>query len=257
MPGKLTILMIGDVVGDPGLAAVEESLPAIIREKSADFVVVNAENAAEGFGMTSEIAHRIRNAGADVITSGNHIWEKKELMPLLDSEAWILRPANYPAAATGHGFVTIEKNGMQWLVINLQGREFMTPIDCPFQCFDSLFEQRSGNPIIVVDFHAESTVEKEALGWYLDGRAHIVAGTHTHVQTADEKILKQGSAYITDLGMTGVQDAIIGMDTGICIERIKKQIPYSMKCASGAGIIRGISVTIDSETGKTLLIERI
>jgi calcineurin-like phosphoesterase len=281
----LQVMMIGDVVGDPGLEVLEARLPALIREYAADFVVVNGENAADGFGMTEAVLNRILAAGADVVTSGNHVWEKREFWPTLEAEKRILRPANYPGGTAGRGWVRIEKaqvgSGLpvSWLVINLQGREFMTPIDCPFKCFDAVLNSqmatvtethplfapegdlpeplRNQGIIVLVDFHAESTKEKEALGFYLDGRASLVAGTHTHVQTADERVLPQGTAYITDLGMTGVTDSIIGMDTQICLDRARNQVLYRMKCATGNEAIQGVIAEIDRETGKTVSIQRL
>jgi calcineurin-like phosphoesterase len=276
--------MIGDVVGDPGLDALEAQLPALIREYAADFVVVNGENAAEGFGITGDVLNRILAAGADVVTSGNHVWEKREFWPSLEAESRALRPANYPAGTTGRGWVKVEKprNGsgpLSWLVINLQGRELMTPIDCPFRSFDQIINSQrapatethpafspEGNLpdflqnlglIVLVDFHAESTREKEALGFYLDGRASLVAGTHTHIQTADDRILPRGTAYITDLGMTGVKDSIIGMDPQICLDRARNQVLYRMACAKGEATVQGIVAEIEEETGKALSIRRI
>jgi calcineurin-like phosphoesterase len=274
--------MIGDIVGDPGLEALEARLPPLIRETRADFVVVNGENAAAGFGMTEADLKRILAAGADVVTSGNHIWEKREFWPVLDAEPRILRPANYPAGSSGRGWIKLEKEAVfgyavSWLVINLQGREYMSPIDCPFKSFDTILEKfypsisdmnalysPSGMPdtfnpglIVLVDFHAESTLEKEALAYHLDGRASLVAGTHTHVQTADERILPGGTGYITDLGMSGVMDSVIGMDTKICLDRSRNQVLYRMECAKGSGVLQGIIAEIDSSTQKTISIKRI
>jgi metallophosphoesterase (TIGR00282 family) len=256
--------MIGDVVGDPGMTILSRLLPGLIREYSADFTVVNGENAAEGFGMTGDVLERILASGADIVTSGNHVWEKREFLTIMNSEKRILRPANYPEPAAGQGWRRLEKAGVPWLVINLQGREFMTPIDCPFRTFDFIMTDKSindGAPIVLVDFHAESTGEKEALGCYLDGRASFVAGTHTHVQTADERILFKGTGYITDLGMTGVANSIIGMDENICLNRARNHILYRMECAKpGPGRIQalqGILAEIDHDTGKTLSIRRI
>ncbi|MDR3335000.1 MAG: YmdB family metallophosphoesterase [Treponema sp.] len=253
---RLKVIMIGDVVGEPGLGALEAALPGLIRDHGAEVVVVNGENAAEGFGMTEAVLQRILAAGADVVSSGNHVWEKREFWPVLDAEPRVLRPANYPAGTQGRGWVTFEKAGVSWLVVNLQGREFMPLIDCPFTAFDGLFAHK-GEAIMLVDFHAESNREKEALAYYLDGRAGLVAGTHTHVQTADERILPQGTAYITDLGMTGVQGSIIGMDTKICLDRARNQVLYRMECAQGPGAVQGIVVEIDGDTGKALSIRRI
>jgi metallophosphoesterase (TIGR00282 family) len=260
--------MIGDIVGSPGLEILETKLPLLIKEQSIDFVIANGENAAEGFGMTENDFKRIIASGVDVVTSGNHIWEKREFWHVLENEKKILRPANYPvvaadtqAAVPGAGYALIEKNGVSWLVINLQGREFMSLIDCPFQCFDSIFNTQKEaivKPVAIVDFHAESSREKEALAYYVDGRASVIGGTHTHVQTADERILPKSSAYITDLGMTGITDSVIGMDFKICQERFNKQIQYQMKTAtSKPAQINGIIAEIDADTGKALSIKRI
>jgi calcineurin-like phosphoesterase len=286
----LKVIMIGDVVGDPGLEVLESRLPALIQEEAADLVVVNGENAAEGFGLTAETLRRILAVGADVVTSGNHIWEKRDFWPILDSEERVLRPANYPGGTAGRGWVVIEKasaageGAVRWLVVNLQGRELMTPIDCPFRCFDAILEAQDGHaghgvpegaipehaaerdraagtkPLVLVDFHAESTREKEALAWYLDGRASLVAGTHTHVQTADERVLPGGTGYITDLGMTGAADSILGMDRKICLDRSRTQVLYRMECARpglGGAVIRGIVAEIDGKTRGTRSIRRI
>ena len=254
--------MIGDVVGVLGLEVLEAKLPALIKERQIDFVTVNGENAAEGFGMTEKDFQRIIAAGADVVTSGNHVWEKRDFWPVLESEKNMLRPANYPKDAVGAGFVRIEKNGVTWIAINLQGREFMSAIDCPFKCFDLCVEQAQADarpPLIIVDFHAESSREKEALAYYADGRASLIAGTHTHVQTADERVLPKGSAYITDLGMTGIADSVIGMDPEICLQRARKQVMYHMETAADnkTGQMRGVIAEIDADTGRAVSILRI
>ncbi|MFP3042547.1 YmdB family metallophosphoesterase [Treponema primitia] len=279
----LKLVMIGDVVGESGIAVLEKLLPALIEKEGVDFVVVNGENAAAGFGITEAEKTRILNAGADLITTGNHVWEKREFWPVLDQDERILRPANYPGKPAGRGWRVIRKNDVPWLVINLQGREQMTPIDCPFKAFDSIIDSQGAlvteflpllttegltpdilqkfGAVVVVDFHAESTKEKEALGFYLDGRASVVAGTHTHVQTADERVLKQGTAYITDLGMTGVTGGVIGMDTKVCLDRARTQVLYRMNCADPspgqAPELQGILAEIDRETGKAISIRRL
>jgi 2',3'-cyclic-nucleotide 2'-phosphodiesterase len=261
--------MIGDVVGSQGLETLEAKLPALINEHKIDFVTVNGENAAEGFGMTESDFKRIVAAGADAVTSGNHVWEKREFWKVLETEQNMLRPANYPSgsldstATSGAGFFRIEKEGVNWFVINLQGRELMNAIDCPFRCFDDLLKTHNGAadtpPVILVDFHAESSKEKESLAYYADGRASVIAGTHTHIQTADERILPKGSAYITDLGMTGNTDSVIGMDPKICLDRVRKQILYHMETAESdkPGKIQGIIAEIDADTGKAISIKRI
>jgi metallophosphoesterase (TIGR00282 family) len=259
-------MMIGDVVGEPGLKALEENLPQIIKDNAVDFTVANGENSADGFGMTEVTLKRMLACGVDVVTSGNHVWEKREFWPLIDPVNKILRPANYSGNVPGRGWLCTEKAGGSWIIINLQGRELMTPIDCPFRCFDQIISESAlpGTPIIMIDFHAESSREKEALGHYLDGRAALFAGTHTHVQTADERILPQGTAYITDLGMTGITDSVIGMDAKICFDRTRKQVLYRMEPAinnwtggkSGAEV-QGVIVEIDAESGKAVSVRRI
>jgi metallophosphoesterase (TIGR00282 family) len=275
--------MIGDVVGDPGLEVLEQGLPGLIREHQADFVVVNGENTADGFGISQESLKRILDAGADVVTSGNHVWEKREFWPTLDENDRVLRPENYPGKAPGRGWTLIRKAGVPWLVINLQGRELMTPIDCPFRAFDAVIESQWDRPaewhsllnekgeipdrlkktdiIVLVDFHAESTKEKESLAFYLDGRASVVAGTHTHVQTADERVLPGGTGYITDLGMTGVSGGIIGMDPRICLDRVRTQVLYRMVCAQASPDqvpgIQGVLAEIDRQTGKAVSLRRL
>jgi len=278
------IAMIGDVVGEFGLKTLEEKLPILIKEQNIDFVTVNGENSAAGFGMSPVDFKRIMAAGANVVTSGNHIWENREFWSVLETEPNMLRPANYPKGSTviqsvsGAGFACINKNHISYIVLNLQGREFMSAIDCPFQCFDRMLSIHIGRaaenhpivsgdgtsiptafPIIIIDFHAESSREKEALGYYVDGRASLIAGTHTHVQTADERILPKGTAYITDLGMTGNTDSVIGMDPKICFERSTKQVLYHMETAESnkPGQMQGIIAEIDAETGNAVSIRRI
>jgi len=276
-------VMIGDVVGEPGLKALEENLPKLIRDNSVDFAVVNGENVAGGFGLTEATFRRIVAAGADAVTSGNHVWEKREFWPILDDDDKILRPANYSRTAPGRGWLCTRKSGASWVVINIQGREFMTPIDCPFRAFDKILKYlgttASSNhslinsngepilpgvfPIILVDFHAESTREKEAMAYYVDGRATLLSGTHTHVQTADERILPKGTAYVTDLGMTGITDSVIGMDAAICMDRARKQIMYRMEPATESpngktgAKIQGVMVEIDAAYGKAVSIKRL
>jgi calcineurin-like phosphoesterase len=279
------VLMIGDVVGESGLLALEKELAGLIGEQGVNFTIVNGENAAGGFGLEEAGLKRILGAGADVVTTVNHVWEKREFWPLLDKEERVLRPANYPRSNPGRGWVRLEKAGVFYLVINLQGREYMTPIDCPFHTFDFIVESQrhensGGHPpspqgeadapdekscpallcgaLTLVDFHAESTREKEALAYYLDGKASMVAGTHTHVQTADERVLPQGTGYITDLGMTGVASAVIGMDKAICLDRARNQVLYRMECAKeGPCAVEGVLAEIDQDTGRTLRLLRI
>ena len=270
-------------MGEPGLRALERDLPGLIRESGADFVVANGENAADGFGLTEAALMRILGAGADAVTSGNHVWEKRDFWQTLDTDDRVLRPANYPGAAAGRGWLCADKAGAVWIVVNLQGRELMNPIDCPFRCFDGIVEyvgatvsnshelvDGMGNavppnafPIVLVDFHAESTREKESLAYYLDGRAALLAGTHTHVQTADERLLPKGTAYITDLGMTGVSASVIGMDPGVCLDRARKQVLYRLEPAEDRADgktdahIQGVIAEIDSGSGRAVSVRRI
>ena len=271
--------MVGDVVGDPGLSVLSRRLPALIQEYSADYVVVNGENAASGFGLDPESLQKLFAAGADLVSSGNHIWERREIWPALDEEKRLLRPLNYPHNGTqptpGRGWTWQEKASPQgplyWVTVNLQGREYMTPLDCPFRAFDAFYQELmeqswvkalepGTRPLILVDFHAESSREKEALSYYLDGRASAVAGTHTHVQTADEKILPQGTAAISDLGMTGVLDGVIGMDPEVCLNRAKNQVLYRMEVApegpQSTIEVQGIAVELDISSGKALSVTR-
>ena len=279
----LRAAMIGDVVGEPGVKILEEKLPEIIKNNSLDFIVVNGENAADGFGMTETLLKRILACGVDVVTSGNHIWEKREFLQTLEINDNILRPANYPETVAGRGWLFKKKAGITWVIINLQGRDLMTAIDCPFRCFDNIISRfsnasknhtlfdESGNPLLpglfpvtIVDFHAESTREKESLGYYIDGRCTLIAGTHTHIQTADERILPKGTAYITDLGMTGNTESVIGMDINICTERMRRQILYRMEPAAentsnekNTAQVNGIIAEINADTGKAVSIKRL
>jgi len=260
----MNIMMLGDVVGEPGLLVLEKRLSALIKKHSVDFTVINGENACGGFGLTEETLDRILAAGADAVTGGNHIWEKREFWPVLDSDKPVLRPANYPEAP-GRGLLLVNKNGFSVFIINLQGRELLSPIDCPFKTFDLLEEtiktqSTDIQPIILVDFHAESIEEKEALAYYLDGRVSVIIGTHTHVQTADERILPKATAYISDLGMTGAMNGIIGMDTEICKNRAFSQVTYRMECAvplnEEDSAIQGIIAELD-DRGRAISIQRI
>ena len=263
----LRALMLGDVVGEPGLQALERHLPRIMQERSLHFVVANGENAAGGFGITEPYLQRIFAAGVDVVTGGNHTWEKREFWTTLDTDERALRPLNYPPGNPGKGYVQVEKpapwNGapLTWTVLNLQGREYMPSIDCPFQAFDSLYPQLNQSSITLLDFHAESSREKEAFARYLDGRVQVIAGTHTHVQTADERLLPKGTAYISDLGMCGLLDGVIGMDTKICLDRTRNQVLYRMEVATPANNetaeLQGIIVAFDGATRKALSIERL
>jgi len=252
------VLFVADVIGSPGRRTLTQLLRLVRAEARADFVVCNGENSAGGFGITPEIVRELLELGVDVITTGNHVWDTKEILPLLDKEPRLLRPANYPPANPGHGHTVVEKDGFRLGVINLQGRTFMTPIDDPFRAADALLEEMKGSAdAIVAEFHAEATSEKQAFGRYLDGRVAAVVGTHTHVQTADERLLPKRTAYMTDLGMTGGLDGIIGMKAEISIERqLTLTRGERMQPADGDLHLQGAVVEID-EAGLAKGIERI
>ena len=246
--------MIGDIIGRPGRQAVHELLPGLRRQYGLGLIIANAENVAGGLGLTSATADELLNAGVDVLTSGNHIWTQKEIIPHLDGEMPILRPLNYPPVVPGRGYLV----NRQAMVVNLIGRTFIGDFDCPFRAIDQLlaeFEHKP--PVIIVDFHAEATSEKVAMGRYLDGRVSAVLGTHTHVGTIDAQILSQGTAYVTDIGMTGPIDSIIGMETETVIQRFLTRIPYRLSAARGKTMFNAVLVRVDEESGRAVSIDRI
>jgi metallophosphoesterase (TIGR00282 family) len=256
---KATLIMVGDIVGPPGLRALFALLPSFAKKHSADLVVANGENAQRGFGIGREELDIILSSGVSAITTGNHVWERKEAAELLDSEQALLRPANYPPGLPGKGMLHCNGRNFEWVVINLQGREGLYSIDCPFRAADELVakaKRQYPSAFVVIDFHAESSEEKEALAWHLDGRASVVAGTHTHVPTADERILPKGTGYLTDLGMTGPTDSIIGVKTDICIKRSLTQIPYKMETAEGEAFMSGAIFHMDPFAKTCISIER-
>jgi 2',3'-cyclic-nucleotide 2'-phosphodiesterase len=260
MPTILKALMIGDVIGQSGLKALFAGLGPLVRSTEADIVIANGENAQGGFGIGKEEADRLFSIGVDVITTGNHVWERPGSTELLASTPRLLRPANYPPGAPGTGWALFESGGRTWAVLNLQGREGMSPIDCPFRSADdalAAIEARAPGALVVVDFHAESVEEKEALGFYLDGRVAAFAGTHTHVQTADERILPKGTGYITDIGMSGPDESVIGVKVDICVRRGLTQMPIKMESAEGDASISGALFSIDGESGRCASVERI
>jgi hypothetical protein len=255
----VNILMVGDIFAESGRAALTKLLPRLRQQYAIDFTVVNIENAAGGFGVTPQIARAcLEGGGIDVLTSGNHIWDKREIVEYIVKENLLLRPANYPAGTPGSGFVTVKAGPHRVAVLNLMGRVFMHPIDCPFRKADEVVEElRRDTPVILVDMHAEATSEVVALGWYLDGRVSAVVGTHRHVQTADERVLPGGTAYITDLGMTGPVDSVIGVDKDIIIQRFLTQMPVRFEPAKGPAALRGVVIAVDVETGRATSIERL
>lgn len=255
----MNILFIGDIVGKPGREAIQKLLERVISDYRVEFIIANGENAAGGMGITPAIAKEIFDHGIDILTSGNHIWAKKEIFPFLEEERRILRPANYPPQVPGRGVgLFSSRNGEKVGVVNLEGRVFMKHLDCPFRTGEKEVEGlRKETSIIVVDFHAEATSEKVAMGWFLDGRVTAVIGTHTHVQTSDEKILEGGTAYITDAGMTGPQDSVIGIRKQIALNRLLTQIPWKYDVATGVIELQGVVIKVDGVTGKSTGIQRI
>ena len=255
----MRILFIGDIVGKPGRQAVKGLLREVIANLEIEFTVANGENAAGGMGMTPAIALEILGDGVDVLTSGNHIWAKREIMPFLDEESRLLRPANYPGQVPGRGMgVFRAANGQGVGVLNLEGRVFMRSLECPFRVGEKGIETLQRETVIViVDFHAEATSEKKALGWFLNGKASAVLGTHTHIQTSDERILSEGTAYITDVGMTGPQDSVIGIRKQVALDRFLTQIPWKFDIATGEVELQGVMVDVDPKTGKAREIQRI
>jgi 2',3'-cyclic-nucleotide 2'-phosphodiesterase len=255
----MNVLMVGDIFGDSGRAALAKLLPRLRQQHAIDVAVVNIENAAGGFGVTPQIARTVLEAGGvDVLTSGNHIWDKKEIIPYIGKENLLLRPANFPSGTPGSGYITVKAGPHRVAVLNLMGRVFMNPIDCPFRKADEVVaELRRETPVVLVDMHAEATSEVMALGWYLDGRVSAVVGTHRHVQTSDERILPGGTAYITDLGMTGPIDSVIGVDKDIIIQRFLTQMPIRFEPAKGPAALRGVVIAVDPDTGRATSIQRL
>ncbi|HWR58188.1 MAG TPA: TIGR00282 family metallophosphoesterase [Thermodesulfovibrionales bacterium] len=255
----MKVLFIGDIVGTVGRAAVKALLPALLDRYKIEFVIANGENAAGGFGITEKVAQEIFGYGIHVITSGNHIWDKKEALHYIAKENRLLRPSNYPPGVPGYGSVVqTVSHGMKIAVLNISGRVFMSNIDCPFRVgIDEIERLRKETDLIIIDFHAEATSEKIAFGYYVDGKVSAVIGTHTHVQTADEKILPGGTAYITDVGMTGPSVSVIGVEKEQIIERFLLQMPRKFETAKGCAIFSSIVIEIDEKTGKSTAVQRL
>lgn len=250
-------LLLGDVCGQPGSRALFLGLHTLVKEYRADLVIVNGENAANGFGLNAALMEQFFSLGVHVITSGNHIWQQEDLRGLLDSEKRLLRPANYPPQAPGHGSVVVDVKNFKAAVLNLQGRQSMPSIDCPFRSgLEAVQRLRKQTPLIFVDFHAESPEEKESLAFHLDGKVTALVGTHTHVQTADERILPGKTAYITDLGLCGPSDSVIGSDPSVSIAKQLTQMPLRTEIANTAPVLQGVCITADVASGQALSIER-
>jgi len=246
--------MIGDVVGRPGRRAVQQFLPGLCHDYELNLVIANGENCAGGIGITPDTANELLDCGVNVITTGNHVWAKKEIIPYMDGELPIVRPLNFPPGAPGHGFSVVRGA----LIVNLIGRVFVGGFDCPFRAMDSLLSEVKGDSkVIVVDFHAEATSEKVAMGKYLDGRVSAVLGTHTHVGTADACILPKGTAYVTDVGMVGSVDSVIGVDAESAIRSFLTGMPHRFFVGEGAVSFDAVLVEVDEVTGKAISIERI
>jgi len=255
--GDLRILFVADVVGHPGREAVKALLPGLKKELRPHLTILNGENAAGGFGLTARIAAELKGSGADVITSGNHVFAQKEFVGDLPNLERVLRPANYPAPAPGQGWCVLEAGGHQVLVMNLIGRIFLDPLDDPFRAADAILAAHPEPRVVFCDMHAEATSEKTAMGWYLDGRASAVVGTHTHVPTADARILPKGTAYVTDVGMVGPRDGCIGMDRDVVIQRFLSGVPNRFVVASGPVTFNSVLVTINPSSGQATSIQRI
>jgi 2',3'-cyclic-nucleotide 2'-phosphodiesterase len=257
MPVKL--LFIGDVIGKPGRQAVSRELHRLVDRYMVDLVIANGENAAGGFGITEDTANDLFKCGIDVLTSGNHIWDKKESVSFVNREERLLRPANYPDGAPGRGSgLYTTAGGARVAVLNLEGRVFMNNLDCPFRTADREIARLQGEtPIILVDFHAEATSEKTSLGWYLDGRISAMIGTHTHIQTADERILPGGTAYLTDAGMTGSIDSVIGVRKDEAIAKFLSQLPTKFEVAKNNLRLNAVAVAVDEKSGRAVSVERI
>ena len=257
--GVTRILFIGDIVGKPGRELLRRGLAALAAHRQADLVIANVENAAAGFGVTPDIADELLSAGVDVMTGGNHIWDKKEIFPYFAEQPRLIRPANYPAGAPGAGrYLARARNGVTVAVVNLMGRVFMTALDDPFRAALAEIDAiGTRSRLVFVDFHAEATSEKVAMGWHLDGRATAVVGTHTHVQTADERILPRGTAFITDVGMTGAHDSVIGVERSAILQRFLTALPQRFETATENPRLNGVLVTADEATGRGTSIERI
>lgn len=255
----MKVLFIGDIVGKPGRKALKQGLPDLVNKLKIDFVIANVENAAGGFGITRSVGEEILSAGVDVLTSGNHIWDKKEAVTYIPKENRLLRPANYPDNVPGAGSIVMKtSSGEKIAVLNLSGRVFMNNLDCPFKVAErELAVLKEQVRIIIVDFHAEATSEKSAIAWYLDGEVSAVLGTHTHVQTADEQILPKGTAFITDVGMTGPVNSIIGVEREQVINRFLTSIPTRFETAKGTSVLSCVVLEINPKTGMSTGIQRL
>lgn len=253
MQNEIKIFFLGDVIGKPGRKAVER----FIENADVDFIIINGENLAGGIGITPSVAIEMLSCGVDAITTGNHVWKKKDIIPFIKEEQRVLRPLNYPEGTPGSGYTSLKKNGKTVYVVNIEGRIFMNHLLCPFRCMEKLIKELGQEIPIIVDFHAEATSEKVAMGWFLDGKVAALVGTHTHVQTADEKILPNGTGYITDIGMTGPIDSVIGMEKMSVLERFITQMPRKFEVGKDNVEVQGVAITLSNKGSRCLHIERI
>ena len=254
----MNLLVIGDIVGRPGRQAVRNLLPDIVRQYNIEFTIANAENASGGRGLSREVMHELLGAGIDVLTMGNHVWDNKEILSFIDDEARLIRPANYPSPCPGQGYHVYQAGFNQKIaVINVSGRVFMPALDCPFRTAEQIITNLPEVDYIIIDFHAEATSEKQAFGYYFDGKVSAVLGTHTHIQTADERILPEGTAYITDLGMTGPIESVLGMDRHLVINKFLSQRPVRFEVAKGPSQLQGVILELDEQTRRVAHIGRI
>jgi 2',3'-cyclic-nucleotide 2'-phosphodiesterase len=253
------VLFIGDIVGSPGRKIVHDRLADILTQRSIDLCIANGENSASGFGITPRLAEEIFACGVEVITGGNHIWDRKEILDFFPHEPRLIRPANFPNGSPGKGYyVGQAKNGVNYAVVNLQGRTFMTPLEDPFRTAErELAAIPSNVKVIVVDMHAEATSEKQAMGWFLDGKVSAVLGTHTHVATADNHVLPGGTAYITDVGMTGPHDSVIGMEKKPIVQRFLDSLPAKFSVAEGDVQMNTVQIEVEESTGRARAIDRV
>lgn len=254
----MKILFIGDIFGSPGRRAVTQLVPRLREQRGYDLVIANVENAVSGAGINAASAEEMLRSGVDVMTGGNHIFDKAEGIPVIDSELRLVRPINFPPGTPGRGLGVYKVGDHQVAVVSLMGRIFMQPLGCPFQAIDAALESLTTvTPIVFVDFHAEATAEKVGMGWYLDGRVSALVGTHTHVQTADERVLPRGTAYLTDAGMTGPHDSVIGTRKELALQRMTTQMPVRFHPAEGDVRLHGVEIEIDPTDGRARRIERI
>ncbi len=257
MPDKISILFLGDIIGRPGRKILDKYLPPLVKKYSPSLIIANGENAAGGLGITEKVGQELLSE-IDVLTSGNHIWDKKEALDYLAREPRLLRPANYPPQNPGKGTYVFETIGKEKIgILNLQGRVFMEPIDCPFRNSDDEIKKlKASTPVIIVDFHAEATSEKQAMGWYLDGKVSAVIGSHTHVPTADERIFPQGTAFVTDVGMVGGYNTVIGIRKDQGVKRFLTARPHRFEPGKEGTFFSAVFIEVDSKTGKALSIRR-